>query len=203
MDKELIGLISGILIVVSVIPYAIRTYQKKVHPNITSWSLWTFIGLALLLTYKSSGAKANVWAAVFGFTNPLIVTLIAFKRQYERTKLNKLDIVCLIFGIISLVMWLFMRESKDLVQYALYVAIVADSFACLPTIAFLWKSPDQDRPFAWGFFSVAYSLNFFAISDFTLANLILPIYMTVGSFCITVPLCVYRFRKKSPVMDWI
>ena len=203
MNKELIGLISGILIVVSAIPYSIRTYQRKVHPNIISWSLWTFIGLALLLTYRSSGATTNVWAAVFGFTNPLIVTLVALKRQYERTKLNKLDMICLVFGLIALAMWLFMKENKELVQYALYVAIVADSFACLPTIAFLWKSPDQDRPFAWGLFSVAYGLNLFAISDFTLANLILPIYMTVGSFCITVPLCVYRFRKKSPIMDWI
>ena len=203
MNKELIGLISGILIVVSAIPYSIRTYQRKVHPNIISWSLWTFIGLALLLTYRSSGATTNVWAAVFGFTNPLIVTLVALKRQYERTKLNKLDMICLVFGLIALAMWLFMKENKELVQYALYVAIVADSFACLPTIAFLWKSPDQDRPFAWGLFSVAYGLNLFAISDFTLANLILPIYMTVVSFCITVPLCVYRFRKKSPIMDWI
>ena len=203
MNKELIGLISGILIVVSAIPYSIRTYQRKVHPNIISWSLWTFIGLALLLTYRSSGATTNVWAAVFGFTNPLIVTLVALKRQYERTKLNKLDMICLVFGLIALAMWLFMKENKELVQYALYVAIVADSFACLPTIAFLWKSPDQDRPFAWGLFSVAYGLNLFAISDFTLANLILPIYMTVGSFCITVPLCVYRLRKKSPIMDWI
>lgn len=203
MSKELVGLISGVLVVASIIPYSIRTYQRKVRPNITSWSLWTFIGLALLLTYKSSGAKANVWAAVFGFTNPLIVTLIAFKRQYERTKLSKLDLVCLVFGFVSLGMWLLMRENKDLVQYALYVALVADSFACLPTIAFLWKSPDQDRPFAWGFFSVAYSLNFFAISDYTLANLILPIYMTTASLCITIPLCVYRFRKRSPIMDWI
>lgn len=203
MNKETIGLISGILIVVSVIPYSIRTYQRKVRPNITSWSLWTFIGLALLLTYKSSGAKENVWATVFGFTNPLIVTAIALTCQYERSKLSRLDKWCLVLGVVSLAMWLIMRESKTLVQYALYTAIVADSFACLPTIFGLWKCPEQDRPFAWGFFCLAYSLNFLAIPEYTPANLVLPIYMTTGSLLITIPMCIYRVKKRSPFWDWI
>ncbi|MEK7209134.1 MAG: hypothetical protein AAB677_02655, partial [Patescibacteria group bacterium] len=81
MSAETIGLTSGLLVVASVIPYSIRTYQGKVQPNLTSWSLWTLIGLALLLTYKSSGAEANVWPAVFGFTNPLLITIIVLRRH--------------------------------------------------------------------------------------------------------------------------
>ena len=196
-------MISGVLVAVSVIPYAIRTFQRKIRPSITSWGLWTFIGLAVLLTYKSSGAKANLWPAVGGFINPLLVTIIALWRQYERTKLNKLDIICLVLGFIALAMWFFMRGSKEFSQYALYVALLADSCACIPTVAFIWKHPDQDRPFAWGFFSIAYSLNFLAISEFTFANLILPIYMCIGSFCITIPLCLYRIRQRSKFWEWI
>ena len=203
LNKELIGLVSGVLVVVSAVPYAIRTHQGKVHPNITSWSLWTLIGLAVLLTYRSAGAQANVWPAVFGFVNPLLVTVIAVRRRSEHTKLNKLDWLCLVFGLIALAMWLLTRQSKVLVQYALYVALVADSFAYFPTLAFIWKSPEKDRPFAWGLFAFGYGLNFFAISDYTFANMILPVYMCVSGLCVTAPLCAYRVRKRLPAMEWI
>src|SRR3954451_2598804 len=52
-------MISGGLVICSVIPYALRTYQGKIKPNVTSWGLWTLIGATLLLTYKSSGRRGQ------------------------------------------------------------------------------------------------------------------------------------------------
>ena len=134
--KEEIGLISGLLVMASIIPYAIRTYQKKIHPNLVSWSIWAVLGLALLLTYRSSGATTNVWPAVFGFTNPLLITILTFWRG-EKKKPNELEIVCLVVGVLAIVLWWFVRDSKYLSQYALYVAIAADFCAVIPTIAFV------------------------------------------------------------------
>jgi hypothetical protein len=83
MNAEIIGWISGFLVMINVVPYGIRVFQGKIHPNLTSWSLWTIIGLALLLAYKSSGAKANFYPAIFGFTNPFLITLLVLRRQGE------------------------------------------------------------------------------------------------------------------------
>ena len=203
MDKETIGLISGILVAVNIIPYAIRTYQKKIKPNITSWFLWTIIGFALLLTYKSSGAKANVWPAVFGFTNPLIITLLAIKQRSDWIKLNFIEKACLVVGFVSLGMWLVMRQDKSMVQFALYVAIAADACAAIPTIVLVWRRPWEDRPFAWGFFSLAYGISIFAISEHTFANYVLPLYMSLGSFSVVLPLSLYRIKTKKPLKEWI
>jgi hypothetical protein len=182
----------------------LRTYQKKVHPKLTSWFLWTLIGSALLLTYKSSGAEANVWPAVFGFTNPLIITtFIVIRQRGKLAKLDHVEIACLIIGIISLVMWLIMHQTKELVQYALYIAILADVCASIPTIKFVWTHPDGDRPFAWGLFSVAYILALFAINEHTIPNYVLPIYMFVGASSIALPLALWRWRKKIPLKEWI
>lgn len=226
MDPSLIGKISGGLVVISAIPYAIRTYQKKVTPNIVSWSLWSVIGLALLLTYDSSGANESIWPAIFGFTDPLIITILAIKagdyhfsfptRIDQETlraswmaaretwkRLDRTEQACIIFGTAALVMWLFMRESKYLSQYALYVAIVADACAAIPTIVFLWNNPLEDRPFAWGLFSIGYGLAIFAVTEPIPSNYILPIYMWFGSLCITLPMMVYRVRNKIPVSEWV
>lgn len=196
-------MVSGILVAISVIPYAWRTWQKKISPNITSWGLWSAIGLALLLTYLSSGAEANVWPAVFGFTNPTLITILALIKKGERTRFNRLEWTCVAICFVSLGMWAFVRNDKTLAQYALYVAIIADSCAAIPTIAFVIKHPDQDRPFPWVMFAVAYILALFAISEHTVANYILPIYMFLGSGLIAWPLARFRLKERSPVTQWI
>ena len=203
MNAEMIGLISGGLVIVSVIPYSIRTYQGKIQPNLTSWSLWTLIGFVLLLTYKSSGAEANVWPAVFGFTNPFLIVFLILRRHGVWTKPNRIEGACIVFCLLSLGLWLGVRESRELSQYALYVAIVADACAGIPTIIFVWKRPESDRPFAWAFFSIGYGMAVFAITEHTFANYALPLYMFVAALSVTFPLALYRWRHKVHVSEWI
>ena len=203
MNRESIGLISGIIVAVSIIPYAIRTYQGKIHPNPTSWTLWTIIGLALLLTYRSSGAEANVWPAVFGFVNVLLITILLIKNREAWKKWETFEKACFAFGLVSLAMWLYTHDNEGLVQYALYIAILADTCAAIPTLTFVWRFPEKDRPFAWGLFALGYGLSIFAISEHTVANYALPLWVLFGSFFITLPLILHRVRHRVPLKDWI
>jgi len=203
LSAETIGLVSGLLVAVSIVPYSIRTYQGKIQPNLTSWSLWSLLGLALLLTYKSSGAEASLWPAVFGFTNPTLITILLLLRRGEWTKPNRVEKACVVFGLTSLGMWLGVHNNKELAQYALYLAIVADLCAAIPTIVFVWTQPDGDRPFAWCFFAVGYGLAIFAITEHTFANWALPLYMFFGSLSIALPLTLYRWKRKDPLVEWV
>lgn len=195
MDKNLIGLISGGFVVLSIIPYAIRTYRKEIHPHIVSWFLWSLIGLTLLLTYKSSGANSNVWPAIFGFLNPCLIAILLIRNREEFGKLKGFDFWCLGLGIISLIAWIFIKDNKNFIQYALYTSILADAFAAIPTLNLLWEKPWEDRPFAWGCFSFGYGLSIFSISEHTVANYALPVYMFLGPFFIFLPLIFYRVNN--------
>jgi hypothetical protein len=199
----MIGLLSGGLVLLSIIPYAIRTYDGKIRPVPTSWSLWSLIGLALLLTYRSAGANANVWPAVFGFTNPAIITILSIWRQEKWKKPNLAERLCFLFGVVSLVMWLFLRQSRELSQYALWVAITADLCAAIPTIKFVWTEPDRDRPFAWVLFGIGYFLAVFVTPENTFANWGLPLYMTAVSLSVALPLALHRFRQNVPLREWV
>lgn len=200
---EFIGMLSGLLVIISVVPYSIRVWQKKIKPNVISWSLWAIIGLALLLTYKSSGAEDSIWPAIFGFTNPLFVTILVIIKRGKFGKISNLEKVCLAIGLVSLGMWFYLQENKNLVQYALYTAILADACAAIPTVVFVWRHPSEDRPFAWGLFSVAYGLAIFAIEENTPANYILPLYMALGSSSVALPLTMYRIRNRISLKEWI
>lgn len=201
MEKETIGLISGAIVAISAIPYFIRLYQRKIFPNLTSWSLWTLIGLAILLSYKSAGADSSIWPAVFGFTNPFIITIILLKRRGEWKKPEPYEKLCLIFGIISLVILFFTRKVEYFAQFALYTAIVADLCAAIPTIIQYWTNPVSDRPFAWSLFAIGYGIGIFAVKDHSWANDLLPIYMFFGAFLVATPLILHRIGK--PIREWI
>ena len=160
-------------------------------------------GLALLLTYRSSGADANIWPAVFGFTNPMLITILSIWRREKWKRPKAAEILCFLFGIASLTIWIFLREKPELSRYALGLAIAADLFAAIPTIKFVWTEPDGDRPVAWMLFGIGYSLAIFAIPENTLANWGLPFYMLVLSFIVALPLALYRVRRSMPLREWI
>ena len=203
MNPTTIGLLSGALVLLSIIPYAIRTYDGKIRPVPTSWSLWSLIGLAVLLTYRSAGASSNLWPAVFGFINPTLITIISISRHEKWQKPNLAERLCLLFGVTSLVLWFFLRQSRELSQLALGVAIAADLCAAIPTIKFVWSEPDRDRPLAWLLYGMGYFLALFAAPQNTFANWALPLYMTAISFSVALPLVLHRFRQHAPLREWL
>jgi hypothetical protein len=198
-----IGKISGFLVLLSIIPYAWRVVQGKIKPNIIGWSLWSFVGLSLLLNYKNIGAEDNIWAAITGFTNPLLIALIAIWKKGEKIKPNKLEYFCILFCVASIVLWWFWLGNETYSQYALYIAIIADAFAAVPTAFFVLKNPREDRPLMWFLFAIGYGLNMLAIKEHNLANYSLPIYMLLMSILVLIPLIRYRLKEKIPFKSWI
>jgi len=196
------GAVSGGLVVVSGLYYFVNICRGAARPNLTTWSLWTVIGLAILVTYRSSGAKDNVWPAVFGFINPFIITGAAFYKHGKWEKLQAFELVCIVGCFVSLLLWGQLRNSKELVQFALYGAIVADFFAWLPTFDSLRKNPKEDRPFPWIAFGIGYYLSIFAITEPTFANYSLPVYMTIGSLSVAYLLGRHRVEHRSSLKHW-
>jgi hypothetical protein len=196
-------MLSGSLVVLSVIPYATRVYQGKIDPVPTSWSLWSLIGLALLLTYKSAGAKANIWPAMFGFSNPALVTALSACRGKKWARPEPHEWVCFVLGITSLVAWWFVRKNQELSQWTLLLAIAADLCAAIPTLIFFKNRPEKDRPFAWFLYAVGYFIAVFAITERTFSNYVLPLYMTAGSLIAGLFLAIPRIRCGVPFKEWI
>jgi len=203
LNKEIIGVMAGIIVLLTLIPYVWRICYGKIQPNLASWFLWAVIAFALLVTYWKSGAKESVWLAVVGCINPFIVTVLIWVKYRDKIHFNRLEQACLVIGIAALVLWFIFRNQKPLIQYALCVAILADACAAVPTAVCYWRDPTLDRPFAWGAFCLASAMNIFAISEHTFANYVYPIWMTVGSCLITIPLVRYRIKKQIPLKEWV
>ncbi len=203
MTPRIIGIISAVLVFGSIFPYCYRIYQGKTHPILTSYTLWTLVSFALLVTYKSSGANESIWPAIIGFINPLIITMLIRWKEGRWTRPDLVEKVCIVVCVLSLLLWAIVRKEESLAQYALYLAIVADACAIIPTAVQYLKNPLLDRPFAWVMYGIGYGIGMFAIEEHTLANYILPAYMLIGALCIATPLVVHRTYHRIPLSEWI
>ncbi|MBP9771495.1 MAG: hypothetical protein KBD16_01020 [Candidatus Pacebacteria bacterium] len=205
MNTELIGKIAAAVVVVSIIPYAIQVWRRKIVPSLTSWSLWTLIGLALLLTYKSAGATDSVLLYVFGFINPLVISILALWRGTREPLKLWPDVWCIAISIASLLLWLVVRgeDAQFLKLTALGLAILADAFAAIPTVLGAWRRPEEDRPFAWVTFALANGLNLLAVSEPSFSGYVLPAYMFITPVVVFLPLIRYRLAEKTPWSEWI
>ena len=71
---------------------------------------------------------------------------------------------------------------------------MADGFALIPTLLFVWKNPMQERPLPWFLFTMGMVFASVAISDGRLASYALPVYMSIGSMLVWLPLVIHRIR---------
>jgi hypothetical protein len=188
MRAEIFGAISGVLVFVSAIPYLWSMFRGKTEQHPVSWTLWSIIGLSLLVTYQGSGASFWSLVPVFqAFINPvLVLCFILFKKWRNREKvamrlswkaLTWDEKTCLILGLAALGVWVLVQGNKELAQWALYLSLVADVFAALPTILMVWRNPSADKPGAWGIFAIGYVFALPVITKPSFANYALPIYM--------------------------
>ncbi len=198
----MISLISGIIVCASIIPYVIRTYQKKIEPNIVSWSIWSIIGISLLL--NSIAAKTfenNPWPLVFNTINPTIIAIMVAIR-WHREPLYLYEKISGIIGIISIVLWFIFQNNPSLAVFSLILALVADIAAGIPTFLFVIKKPDKERPFVWFIFGVGYGLSIFILGNDWVEYLV-PGYMTLAGIAISIPPIIYRIKNSIPLKEWV
>lgn len=200
---EILAYAGAILIIISGFPYAIGVWRKEIIPNLTSWVLWSTIGFSVLLNYKSSGAEENVWVAVGAFLDPLFVTaVVVYKLRWKFEKPNLREQICIVVCVGSLLGWWFLRNNSQLIQASLYLGIIADMIASIPTVLSVWIRPNEDRPFAWILFSLGHLIGLFSVTNQTVANYSVPISgLTIG-IMILCPIVTHRVRQRITLRQW-
>lgn len=195
-----LGLLAQFILAASILPYTISIFRGTVKPNRISWFIWSVIGFAFwLITPESADHVTKMLTVIFWINPTLVFVLTLFKG--ENLKPDTLEKFSLLVGLSAIVVWLIYRDSSGVLPTV--IAIAADFFALLPTLRFVITSPDEEAPLAWICFFLGSFIAIFGIEHYTLESLLLPVYMTIGTFLVVFPLIRYRIRMRIPVRHWI
>ncbi len=195
-----LGLLAQFILAVSILPYTISIFRGTVKPNRISWFIWSVIGFAFWLITPATADEVTKMLTLIFMINPTIIFILTlFKGAY--IKPDRLELFSLFVGLFAIVIWYFYRQNSGI--FPISMAIFADFCALLPTLRFVFATPDEEAPLAWVCFFLGSLIAVFGIEQYTLESLLLPIYMTIGAFCVVFPLIRYRIRMRIPIRNWI
>lgn len=195
-----LGLIAQLILAISILPYVISIFRGTVKPNRVSFFIWSVIGFAFWLITPDTADKVTKMLTLIFMVNPTVIFILTlFKGEY--IKPDNLEKFSLLVGLSAIAVWYLFRNSSGMLPISM--AIFADFCALIPTLRFVFMAPDEEKPLAWIFFFLGSLTALFGIENHSLESIILPIYMTIGSFLVVFPLVRYRTRMKIPIRNWI
>ena len=170
MDTYVVlGLLSGILQIVSAVPYFRSILRRETKPNIVSQSLWTVLQVIAIVAQLQSGWSWSVLILVATTFNTTVFTYLCLK-GYGYKEYSWIDYGCFIAAVIALIVW----SITDNATLVLIIAIGTSACASIPTIVKVWKHPETENATAWLIMSLASILSILSVSERSLNNLIAP-----------------------------
>jgi len=200
MEKYIFGLIAQFIIAIAIIPYVVSIFRGTVKPNRISWFIWSVVGFTFWLVTPQTADEITKMLTVVFMMSPTTVFIVTLFTG-ENKKPDSLEIFSLLTGISAIFIWYIAKDSTGVTPTV--IAIIADLCALLPTLRFVYASPEEETPFAWIAFFIGSSIALLAINNYTLQNLLLPSYMAFGSFLVVYPLARYRIKMRVQIKNWI
>jgi hypothetical protein len=167
----IVGMGSGIVLLLGNIPYIISIRRGDTRPNIVTWGIWTTIGLILLGSYQAIGATNTLWLLIAQVISQFVITVYAFR--YSQGRWQRLDRICLAGAGLSLVLW--WCSGSPLV--ALLMNTTMDLLGAIPTISKIYHDPNSEDLRFWVMSFTATVLNLLAIENFSLSFIVFPLYL--------------------------
>ncbi|MCL5667380.1 MAG: hypothetical protein M1383_06445 [Patescibacteria group bacterium] len=185
-------IISALISLAGSFAYIRNTLKGKTKPNRVSWSLWALA--PLIGTGAALSAHADIWATSRTFLAgliPLMVLLASFLNPQSYWKITKFDMLCGVFSLLAIVVWVFINSS----QLAILLAATGDGFAALPTLRKAWKYPETETGLTYAAGLIAVLLVLPSIPRWNIQNSAFQIYLlAINSLLI---FAVYRKRLNN------
>ena len=182
------GLLAGLILIISNLPYIYSTLRGRTRPNRVSWWIWAFIGIVLFATYQQSGARENQWVLILMILTPLLIALLSLR--YGVGGASRLDLVSIVGCLIALALWAVSGSAI----VGLAFSILADAIAGLPTVWKSWQQPYSENLLKWSLTLLAFFLNLFAIEEWTPFQVSYPLYLLLLALVIVIAIVLGRRR---------
>lgn len=160
MSRDLIlGIVAGGLHVLAFALYNKQMLQGTSRPNTATWTLWAFLTVLNLATYK---VMSGDWIKSILPTISSIACLATFLFAIVKGKLTQLNVwdnIALLIGIASAVVWWQFHSAT----YANLILQGSIAVSFVPTYRGVWQNPRNEKALPWFIWSSAYIISLLVI----------------------------------------
>ena len=184
-----LGVGASILLLVLIVPYIRSVIYGTTRPSAVSWFGWA---LLFIITALAQASKGVSWSLAILLISTLSTLIIAFTALYlGRIVWTRSDVVCIVLAVLAIALWMITKEPLT----AIVLSIIADFSVTIPTIIKTYKDPASEPSRLWVLYVIGATLEIVATQQFTIYNLLFPIYTVLGSAVIA----VLALRERLPL----
>lgn len=169
--------------------YIVNTLKWITKPNRVTWGIWA--AAPLIWAFATIQSEWFIWSVLPVFTAwfmPLLIFLASFVNKNSYWKLWKLDYLCLIFAIFSLILWMITENPL----LAIVFWVLADFLAAIPLLIKVYNFPETETLLPFITSLIVNSTSLLVIKNWVLEEYLFPVYL----FFISVLLFFAYFGKK-------
>jgi len=171
--------------------YIRDTLKGETKPNRVSFFLWGAVPLITFFAQHGAGAGRQIFYTLFFVTVNFIILIASLTNTKAYWRISNFDIAC---GLISLAALTGLFLHNELLL-ALFLSIVADLFASIPTIVKAYRYPETETTLAYGAEMIGSLIVLLTIHNWIFANYSFAIYILCMNILFT-SLLVFSPKRK-------
>ena len=173
--KDIFLVVSGVLTIVSAVPYIRDILRRTTKPRIVTWFNWSLLtGIA-----TAAAIADNQWpsAVITGTATITTMSIALLGLRYGDTKIEPFDVVCQLAAILGLVLWVITNDPL----IAIVITAVVDFIAALPTLRHSWLKPYEETSMAFVLGGIGGIFAVLALDNPSVSGLIYPFYIVCAN----------------------
>jgi hypothetical protein len=184
---EFFGYTSGILMALSVIPYAKSILKGETKPQRVTWFIWSIL---ILIAFFSQLAKGASWSLLLTAGDAIAILITFFLSiKFGVGGFRKIDILSMSGAVVSIILWYITSEPA----IALFLIILIDIIGVNLTVVKTWENPETENWVAWAICGIGGFFGILAVGNFNFILLSYPIYICLANSTMAL---IVIFRKR-------
>lgn len=168
--KEVFGSLAIILTFIAYVPYIRDIIRRKTKPHIYSWFLWGLVGFIVFVLQIKSGAGIGSFVTLAAVLMCLLVLFLSLFLKSERD-ISKSDKIFIGLAILSLIMWLVMKQPI----ISVILATITDLLGFVPTIRKSWKKPETETVAFYIITTFRFALAVLSLKSYSIVTALYPV----------------------------
>lgn len=162
--------------------------HERTRPSRSTFWIWTLVQAMLALSYFRAGGGAAAGLSAAYAASFFVIAILSIRFGYS--KWARGDTLCLVGALVSAGLWTltlygFDWHPQSSALLATILLLLTDFLGALPTIQKARKDPRSEERAAWLLATIAIAVNFFAITDWQIADYLYTPYLLVTNCLVT------------------
>lgn len=175
INKALLGQLSVVLVVASLLHYAWFTLRRQIKPHLFTWVIWGLaVGIAAAgrhVEHAGPGAW-NMVAMCLG-----CLAIAALSLRYGERDITRGDMVALLACFAAMALW----YVTDNALVAIVLVTAVDLGGYYPTVRKSWLRPHEEATYNFVLSNISHVLSLAANEVHTLATMLTPLCILVAN----------------------